>query len=135
MTKIVVKKKKTQTRAKKQNHASVADMIREVLDDDEIADNFERHVNQRQIVKKLMALRAAAQISQQEIAAKLECTQSKVSKLENNKDEDLRLGDLAQYARALGYDMKIVLTPVNWQNGPFSIELKASIAEAIPTVS
>jgi predicted XRE-type DNA-binding protein len=135
MTKLVIKKKKTKAETKQKSHDSVADMIREVLGDDRIADDFETHVTQRQIVKNLMALRAAAQISQEEIAAKLECTQSKVSKLENSEDEDLRLGDLAQYARALGYEMKIVLTPVDWKNGPFSIEMKVAMADVVPPVN
>ncbi len=57
MTKIATKEKKARAGAKQKTHDSVADMIREVLDDDQIADHFERYVIQRQIVKNLMVLR------------------------------------------------------------------------------
>jgi hypothetical protein len=38
------------------------------------------------------------------------CTQSKVSKFESSRDEDLRIGDFHRYADALGLEMMICLT-------------------------
>ncbi|MBY0522971.1 MAG: helix-turn-helix domain-containing protein [Gemmataceae bacterium] len=57
----------------------------------------------------LMALRTARSLSQKDIADKLECSQGRISKLENNADGDLRIGDLQRYVSALGLESSIVL--------------------------
>jgi len=58
-----------------------------------------------------MALRAAKGLSQADIARRIDCSQSRVSKLESGMDADLRLGDFEGYANALGLEMRIVLAP------------------------
>lgn len=63
------------------------------------------------MTRLLSVLRNLAGLSQEELAAKLTCTQSRVSKLESADDADVRLGDLASYAAAVGYDLGVVLTP------------------------
>jgi transcriptional regulator with XRE-family HTH domain len=93
-------------------------MVRQVADDPEFVQDFEDLLARRAIITDLMALRAAAGLSQQAIAVQLKCTQSRVSKLEAGNDAELRLGDLARYADALGYETRIVLfkkgkTPVD----------------------
>jgi transcriptional regulator with XRE-family HTH domain len=64
----------------------------------------------RRIVNHLVALRGARELSQKDIADKLGCTQSKVSKLENSEDDDLRLGDLRLYADAIGLNLGLLLS-------------------------
>jgi len=106
----------TQTinRKKKDLYRNVAEMVRETAEDQDFIRDFEQHLAQRQIIKYLMVLRASAQMSQKDIADKLRCTQSRVSKLENSTDGDLRLGDFAGYATALGYKTEILLIPEKW---------------------
>lgn len=91
-------------------HKNVVQQVREMADPD-FANRVERRISQRQIVKHLMALRAAKDISQEDIAKVLGCTQSKVSKLESSNDDDLSLGDFHGYVSALGMEMRIVLVP------------------------
>ena len=95
----------------KKKYQSVAEMTRALADDDQLANELEERINERQIVKKLAALRLAKGMSQTEIAAAMQCTQSRISKLESGVDRDLTLGDLELYLDALGLAAGIVMSP------------------------
>lgn len=98
----------------KNRYSDVVEMVRELVGDEEFAARFETHLKRREIVNYLMSLRGAAGLSQEDIAKKLRCSQSRVSKLERNTDSDLRLGDLVRYAGILGFETEILLTPKEW---------------------
>jgi transcriptional regulator with XRE-family HTH domain len=93
---------------RKAKYPSVAEMVRGVSEDQRFADDFDRRVNSRRLVKHLFALRNAAGMSQKDIADRIGCSQSRISKLESGNDNDLRLADLAAYLRALGLDLCLV---------------------------
>jgi transcriptional regulator with XRE-family HTH domain len=97
--------------AKKKTHYSVLQMVRDVSEDASFADAFENHLLERKLVKKLLVVRALRGLSQKDMARKLGCTQSRISKLEAAKDNELRLGDLVQYANALGLRLEMVFEP------------------------
>lgn len=84
-------------------------MVRELSEDQAFADKMASRLEERNIINHLMALRTSLGMSQQDIAAKMKCTQSRVSKLENGRDDDLRIGDFHAYAEALGLRLAIVL--------------------------
>lgn len=88
---------------------SITEMVRDVSEDKAFADDFEKLMEERQVVKTLLMLRAARGLNQQEIAHRLGCTQSRISKLESSSDGDIRLADLCGYASALGLSVEIVL--------------------------
>lgn len=92
----------------KKRYTSVSEMLSDLPEDKAFAADFADHINQRQVVKQLVALRSAKGVSQQDVAKSLEVTQSKVSKLENGIDDDLRLGDLKGYLKAFDMDLGIV---------------------------
>ena len=92
-------------------HNSVSDMVRDLSEDRTFAEDFARRLSSRQLIKALTVLRTRAGLSQQELAEKLECTQSKVSKLESSNDADVRFGDLLNYTGAVGYEMRVFLVP------------------------
>jgi transcriptional regulator with XRE-family HTH domain len=96
---------------KKKARTSVSQMVRETSDDPAFKELFENTLRARRIVKDLTVQRAVHDLSQKDIAQKIGCTQSKISKLETTNDADLRLGDLARYADALGLRVNIVLEP------------------------
>ncbi len=89
-------------------HKNVVQMAKDLSVDQSFADDLAKRIAQRQIVKKLIALRAAKGLTQQDIADSLGCTQSRVSKLESQTDFELSLGDFQGYADALG--MQVVIT-------------------------
>ena len=43
------------------------------------------------------------------VAAKLRCSQSRISKLESSSDAGVRFGDLVSYTAAIGYQMEIIV--------------------------
>lgn len=75
------------------------------------ADELERHLDARTLVKALIVLRAKAELSQEDLAGKLNCTQSKISKLEASSDADIKFGDLVRYTGGVGHEMRLFLVP------------------------
>lgn len=94
----------------KRYHA-VADTVRDVTGDENLAASVERHIAERRLIMALTAQRVKVGLSQQEVATKISCTQSKVSKLESGKDADCPLGQLVQYAIAVGANIRLFLVP------------------------
>lgn len=52
------------------------------------------------VVRQLVSLRASAGMTQTDLAKKIGCTQSRISKIEASKDEDITLGIIRDYAQA-----------------------------------
>jgi transcriptional regulator with XRE-family HTH domain len=88
-------------------------------DDPEFVDSIEHHLKQRTLLHHLFGLRSSKGISQKTIAERMGCSQSRVSKLENGTDDELRLGELRSYAQALRLDMGLVFT----KSGNTDVEL------------
>jgi transcriptional regulator with XRE-family HTH domain len=99
--------------SKKERYANVRELVQEVSPDDEFRAAFDNRVASRKLVKYLLAMRAVSGMSQQDIARKLQCTQSRVSKLEGFSDDDLRLGDMRNYADAVGLTFVAGFKPRN----------------------
>jgi transcriptional regulator with XRE-family HTH domain len=97
--------------ADKVQYNSVSDLVRDMAPDAEFRAAFEERRNARRLIKQLMAMRALKGFSQHDIADKLACTQSRVSKLERSCDDDTRLGDLRAYAEALDCDVLVGVLP------------------------
>jgi transcriptional regulator with XRE-family HTH domain len=93
------------------NHNSVADLVASVSDSKEFVRDFNEHLAKRMLIKRLISLRSAKSVSQADIAKKLACTQSRISKLEAGEDSDLRIGELCEYANAIGLEVQIGLMP------------------------
>jgi transcriptional regulator with XRE-family HTH domain len=95
------------------NYTSVTELFKNVVSDDASAKALECRIASRRLIKHLLAMRAARGISQKELADKLHCTQSRISKLERSKDSDLSLGDIEEYAKAVGCDFVAAIMPQN----------------------
>jgi transcriptional regulator with XRE-family HTH domain len=95
----------------KKQYENVSDLLRDIVPDEEFRAAFDGLVARRKLIKQLLALRAVKGMSQRDVAAAMNCTQSRVSKLENANDEDVRLGDLRAYAEALGCEFVACAIP------------------------
>jgi transcriptional regulator with XRE-family HTH domain len=84
-------------------------MVRDLSEDKEQGEKAATRLEQRNIVHGLIGLRIAGGLSQSDMAQRMGCTQSKVSKFESGRDNDLRIGDLYGYTDALGLEMTIYL--------------------------
>jgi transcriptional regulator with XRE-family HTH domain len=93
--------------SQKKHFSKVSDMV-EATTSPEFAEAFKKHVAERQLVQKLQLMRAHAGLSQEDVAKKLGCTQSKVSKLESSTDRDLSVADLLDYASSTGHELQFV---------------------------
>ena len=61
------------------------------------------------LIDQLIIARAAAGLTQAQMAAKLRCSQSRISKIEDSQDADLSLGDIQAYARIVGLKLQLDL--------------------------
>lgn len=86
---------------------NVVDLVRDIADDDFVSE-LETILSERSILKSLIAARLAGGVSQGEIAEKLGCSQSRISKLERGMDRDLKLEELAAYGAATDREFEII---------------------------
>lgn len=93
---------------------SVMELARLTSDNVESVKQLEATIRRRQIVKKLMAIRAAKGLSQKGVADLMGVSQSKISKLEGSYDDAISLGDLREYLRALNLDLCMIACPQEW---------------------
>lgn len=92
-------------RGKKAGFSSVTELARGAFDNEPaLVEELEAELSARQVVRALFAMRSARGVSQAEIASQLNCSQSRVSRIENGGDADLSLGEVEAYARALDCD-------------------------------
>jgi transcriptional regulator with XRE-family HTH domain len=95
----------------KKNPKSLLSALPDLLGGPEGVKEFQKVVRQKQIVRKLLSARLAANLTQADIAARMGMTQSRISKIENGFDDDLTLGNLHAYLSALGTDLRIMTHP------------------------
>lgn len=87
-------------------YGSVLDMVRKTADPD-FAQTFESDLREHTVSRMLFVLRNRAGLLQSEMAKRMGCPQSKVSKIEHTPNANLRLGDVAAYARAAGCQVEM----------------------------
>src|SRR3972149_9838913 len=106
------KKKHQIMKMANKRYKSVSELIEDTFDDDpQFVDDLKTQMSRRQVVRGLATLRNSKNITQEEIAEKMNCAQSRVSKIENGLDDDLRLSDILAYLKVLNYNAEISLLP------------------------
>jgi transcriptional regulator with XRE-family HTH domain len=96
----------------KGSHQSVSEMVSDLLGDDpDFVKQFENRLAERELVKALTIARCRAGLTQEQLAEKMGCGQSKLSKLESGIDSDMRIGDILAYLKASGCRLKLSILP------------------------
>ncbi|EKD26307.1 MAG: transcriptional regulator, XRE family [uncultured bacterium] len=85
---------------------NVSDLIEGSVDKD-FKKKFDESIRNRSLSTHLLALRCKNGITQKEMAHRIKCNQSKISKIENALDENLQVKDLIDYATALNLQLTI----------------------------
>ena len=88
-------------------HKSVPDLVRNLTDDKEFQEALQEELAKGALAKALFTLRCREGVTQKEMAERLNCTQSRISKIEHSDVGKLRVGDLIAYARALNLQLSI----------------------------
>lgn len=90
-----------------QSYKSVSEMIERLSSDETFKQRALKSIRERQVATLLFILRCKADLSQKEMAEKVGCSQSRISKIESSRDEDLSVKDLFDYAKALKLRLEI----------------------------
>ena len=59
-------------------------------------------LNRTRLIRCLIGMRAKAGLSQTDVAQRMNCSQSRISKIEHGFDEDITIGELNAYSQAVG---------------------------------
>ncbi len=94
----------------RKKHKNIVDLAKGLEEDQAFTRDLASHLGKRRLVHNLTAMRAAKGLTQQEVAAKMGCTQGRISKMETSEDLELTFASIVQYAQALGLRLEITLT-------------------------
>jgi transcriptional regulator with XRE-family HTH domain len=84
------------------------------LDRHDVAEEYERLSPAYDLRRKLVALRQSAGLTQEEAAERLNTKKSNISRLESvNSAISPKLSTIADYAEAMGYEVKIDFVPAH----------------------
>jgi|APSaa5957512622_1039677.scaffolds.fasta_scaffold135505_1 transcriptional regulator with XRE-family HTH domain len=97
--------------ADKKQYDSVLEMMKDIQPNSELNQELGELIDSRKLMTRLMSLRALAGLSQADVSRKMECTQSRISKLENGTDDDIKLGDMKAYAEAVRHELIVGFKP------------------------
>ncbi|WP_257294653.1 helix-turn-helix domain-containing protein [Endozoicomonas sp. YOMI1] len=91
---------------------SFADFKKKALADPEVREEYEQQELSYELRKKLIAMRKEAGLTQEEMAEMLHTQKSNISRLENvNSKTSPKLSTIEDYAKAIGYKVKISFEP------------------------
>lgn len=85
--------------------SSVNDLVKATSKDTAFKKAFDEEFHAKKITCMLSAARAAKGVTQAQLAKKIGCGQARISKIENGRDSQLRIQDLADYSKALGFNL------------------------------
>ena len=88
-------------------YKSVSDVVKNLSDDKGFHEDFKNQAFDKMLSKTLFAMRCSKGVTQAEMAEKMDCTQSRVSKLEHSGLDTIKVSDLVSYAGALDLKMSI----------------------------
>lgn len=96
---------------KERRCAPVSDLERDSVTDGMFYDELEVCPADDSVSRALSTLRCSRKLTQEELADRAGCTQSKISRIENSGNDRLKLDDLAMYARAFNMQVSIDFAP------------------------
>ncbi|MGR3220940.1 MAG: helix-turn-helix domain-containing protein [Candidatus Anammoxibacter sp.] len=88
-------------------YESVEGLVKDLSDDKEFAKGVLQEINDKSLSKLLFSLRCSQGLTQKQLADKMKCTQSRISKIEHSYNKDLTVKDLLEYADALNFQLNI----------------------------
>lgn len=92
------------------NLTTISDLMNEMGVEKKIAKETTEHIKNHSISQNLTILRAKADLSQSEMAKKMNTSQSFISKLESASNDQIKVDDMCSYLATLGYETTITIS-------------------------
>ncbi len=86
---------------------NVREMVKGLSEDDKFKESALNEIENKSIAKFLFILRNKHNLTQKQLADKIGCTQSRVSKIENAYNNEITVKDLSDYGEALNLQLEI----------------------------
>lgn len=90
--------------------SSVSEMVSGAAQVETLDNKVEGRAGDYNVSRALSDLRCSQKLTQEELAERAGCTQSKISRIENSSNDRLKLDDLTMYARAFNMQVSIDFT-------------------------
>jgi transcriptional regulator with XRE-family HTH domain len=91
----------------RKRYNDVLEMIKEISADSDFKNLASKEIDEKRISKFLFVLRCKANLTQKQIAEKMDCSQGRISKIESALDREICIRDLLDYAKALNLQLEI----------------------------
>lgn len=88
----------------------ISDLMERMGIDKKIAKETNEHIKNHSISQNLTILRAKTNLSQSEMAKKMNTSQSFISKLESASNDQIKIDDMCSYLATLGYETTITIS-------------------------
>ncbi|MCK5580088.1 MAG: helix-turn-helix transcriptional regulator [Candidatus Omnitrophica bacterium] len=82
-------------------------MIKDVLEDGKVKNEALQEINKKSLAKFLFYLRCEHGLTQTELANRIGCTQSRISKIENSYNYEISVQDLLDYGQATNLKLEL----------------------------
>jgi len=99
---------KTLKNSKIRSYSSVDEMVKLTLGTRWLK-CMKQRLKHTEVVDQLVLARLRAGLSQTDLAARMKCTQSRISKIEDSLDVQLSLKDIYEYAAAVGVECEFII--------------------------
>jgi len=86
---------------------NVKEMIKGLSEDDKFKESALSEIENKTIAKFLFTLRCKHNLTQKQLADKIGCTQSRISKIEGAYNNEITIKDLSDYGEALNLQLEI----------------------------
>lgn len=90
-----------------ETYRSVSELIKNLPGENSFKELVEKEIQGKRLAKLLFYLRCKGNFSQKELAHKIGCSQSRISKIEGSPNEEITVKDLEDYAKALDLQVEL----------------------------
>jgi len=86
---------------------NVSELVEEISSTERFKKKFAKEIQSKSVAKFLFSLRCNHKLTQKQLAEKVRCSQSRISKIESSYDYKLAIKDLTDYADALNLQVEL----------------------------
>jgi transcriptional regulator with XRE-family HTH domain len=108
----------------KHTFKSAAEAAGSLAGDENIQESVQEEINRSRVVNALLQMRLKRGMTQKNLAELMNCTPSKISRMEAGNDDSLKLHDVRDYVLALNIGMAIVFED---QSIPLAEQIKQNV--------